>query len=460
MTTFEIGDTDFLLDGEPHRILSGTIHYFRVHPDQWRDRVRKARLMGLNTIETYIAWNAHEPVRGRWDQTGALDVGGFLDIVADEGMHAIVRPGPYICAEWHNGGLPVWLTRMRDVRPRSSDPRYLEPVVDYLRRVYDIVTPRQIDRDGTVVLVQIENEYGAYGSDEAYLAELVRITREAGITVPLTTGKKWTPQNFDGESKGPIPLVDALAYSRNQATVRLGMDVGPDAVVRTLSQLGVKKTVPAYPSILLGSIGMTPFEVAMLYQPLATGGFATPLRSITDVLDKDGEPLARYPVDTEEVIDSGPAYLIQWGMQQVVEKGTARSARSVLPADLKVAGKTGTSDEYRDAWFAGFSGNHLSVVWVGRDNNENARVTGSSGALPVWSRLMAGLPQTSLSQVPPPGVEEVWMDPSGEKTSGKGCSGAREYPMLEASIPEQSDGCGNATQVKEGVVEWFKGWFD
>ena len=184
------------------------------------------------------------------------------------------------------------------------------------------------------------------------------------------------------------------------------------------------------------------------------------MRSITDVLDKDGEPLARYPVDTEEVIDSGPAYLIQWGMQQVVEKGTARSARSVLPADLKVAGKTGTSDEYRDAWFAGFSGNHLSVVWVGRDNNENARVTGSSGALPVWSRLMAGLPQTSLSQVPPPGVEEVWMDPSGEKTSGKGCSGARKYPMLEASIPEQSDGCGSATQVKEGVVEWFKGWFD
>lgn len=280
------------------------------------------------------------------------------------------------------------------------------------------------------------------------------------ITVPLTTGKKWTPQNFDGESKGPIPLVDALAYSRNQATVRLGMDVGPDAVVRTLSQLGVKKTIPAYPSILLGSIGMTPFEVAMLYQPLATGGFATPLRSITDVLDKEGEPLARYPVDTEEVIESGPAYLIQWGMQQVVEKGTARSARSVLPADLKVAGKTGTSDEYRDAWFAGFSGNHLSVVWVGRDNNENARVTGSSGALPIWSRLMAGLPQTSLSQTPPPGVEEVWMDPSGQKTSGKGCSGAREYPMLEASIPEQSDGCGSATQVKEGVVEWFKGWFD
>ena len=229
MTTFEIGDTDFLLDGEPHRILSGTIHYFRVHPDQWRDRVRKARLMGLNTIETYIAWNAYEPVRGRWDQTGALDVGGFLDIVADEGMHAIVRPGPYICAEWHNGGLPVWLTRMRDVRPRSSDPRYLEPVVDYLRRVYDIVTPRQIDRDGTVVLVQIENEYGAYGSDEAYLAELVRITREAGITVPLTTVDQPQPHMLRGGSTPGAHLTASFGSrsAERLATLRRHQPTGP-----------------------------------------------------------------------------------------------------------------------------------------------------------------------------------------------------------------------------------------
>ncbi|MCR2783488.1 MULTISPECIES: beta-galactosidase family protein [unclassified Microbacterium] len=187
MSTFSIGETDFLLDGRPHRVIAGALHYFRVHPGQWADRIRKARLMGLNTIETYVAWNAHEPVRGQWNTTGANDLGRFLDLVAAEGMHAIVRPGPYICAEWHNGGLPVWLTSTPGIRLRRSDAAYLEALEVYLRRVYAIVAPRQIDRGGNVALVQIENEYGAYGSDQDYLAELVRITRDAGITVPLTT---------------------------------------------------------------------------------------------------------------------------------------------------------------------------------------------------------------------------------------------------------------------------------
>ena len=186
VTSFSIGDADFLRDGRPHRVLSGAIHYFRVHPDQWQDRIRKARLMGLNTIETYVAWNAHEPRRGEWDATGWNDLGRFLDLVAAEGMDAIVRPGPYICAEWHNGGLPVWLTG--DGRAlRSSDSDYLADVSAYLQRVYEIVAPRQIDRGGPVVLVQIENEYGAYGDDKDYLRALVRVTRDAGITVPLTT---------------------------------------------------------------------------------------------------------------------------------------------------------------------------------------------------------------------------------------------------------------------------------
>ncbi|MBD7957660.1 beta-galactosidase [Microbacterium sp. Sa4CUA7] len=183
---FRIGETDFLLDGEPHRIISGAMHYFRVHPDLWRDRLRKAKLMGLNAIETYVAWNAHEPVPGQWDASGGLDLGRFLDLVAEEGLHAIVRPGPYICAEWHNGGLPTWLTADTEMTLRSSDPRYLAAVTSFLDRINAIVAPRQIDQGGSVILVQIENEYGAYGSDKAYLAELIRLTRAAGITVPLT----------------------------------------------------------------------------------------------------------------------------------------------------------------------------------------------------------------------------------------------------------------------------------
>ena len=216
--SFAVGETDFLLDGRPHRILSGAIHYFRVHPDLWADRIRKARLMGLNTIETYVAWNAHEPRRGEWDATGWNDLGRFLDLIAEEGMHAIVRPGPYICAEWHNGGLPVWLTGIPGIGLRRSEPQYLAEVQTYLERVYEIVAPRQIDRGGPVTLVQIENEYGAYGDDKDYLRELVRVTRDAGITVPLTTIDQPTPQMLgDGSLEG----LHATGSFGSRATERL-----------------------------------------------------------------------------------------------------------------------------------------------------------------------------------------------------------------------------------------------
>ena len=217
MTSFSLGDTDFLRDGQPHQVISGAIHYFRVHPDQWQDRIRKARLMGLNTIETYVAWNAHEPRRGEWDASGWNDLGRFLDLVRAEGLDAIVRPGPYICAEWHNGGLPVWLTGSVEGL-RSSAPDFLEEVSAYLRRVYDIVTPRQIDRGGPVVLVQIENEYGAYGSDRAYLEALVAVTRDAGITVPLTTVDQPVDRML---SEGSLPELHKTASFGSRSAERL-----------------------------------------------------------------------------------------------------------------------------------------------------------------------------------------------------------------------------------------------
>jgi beta-galactosidase len=226
---FQIGETDFLLDGMPHRIISGAMHYPRVHPEQWRDRIRKARLMGLNAIETYVAWNAHEPVRGQWSQSGAVDLGRFLDLIADEGMHAIVRPGPYVCAEWHNGGLPTWLTVDPTMKLRSSDPRYLAAVTDYLARVNEILVPRQIDRDGSVILVQIENEYGAYGSDKAYLAELIRLTRNAGITVPLTQVDQPIPHMLENGAHEGLHKTGSFGsrITERLATLREHQPTGP-----------------------------------------------------------------------------------------------------------------------------------------------------------------------------------------------------------------------------------------
>ena len=218
MSTFAIGETDFLLDGAPFQVISGAMHYFRIHPDQWDDRLRTARQMGLNTIETYVPWNAHERRRGEFAADGGLDLGRFLDLVHAHGMRAIVRPGPYICAEWHNGGLPEWLIADPGIRVRSSDPRYLAEVERYLKRVYEIVRPRQIHRDGGVILVQIENEYGAYGSDRAYLRALTDLTRAEGIGVPLTTVDQPTDAMLDG---GTLPELHSTASFGSRAAERL-----------------------------------------------------------------------------------------------------------------------------------------------------------------------------------------------------------------------------------------------
>lgn len=229
MTTFTIGETDFLLDGRPYQVVSGTLHYFRIHPEHWADRIRTAKAMGVNTIETYVAWNAHEPVQGEWDATGWNDLGRFLDLIAAEGLHAIVRPGPYICAEWHNGGLPVWLTSTPGIGLRRSEPQYLAAVTAYLERVYEIVAPRQIDRGGNVVLVQIENEYGAYGDDKDYLRELVRVTRDAGITVPLTTVDQPMPWMLENGSLPELHLTGSFGSRavERMATLREHQPTGP-----------------------------------------------------------------------------------------------------------------------------------------------------------------------------------------------------------------------------------------
>ena len=218
MPTFAIGDSDFLLDDAPFRVLSGALHYFRVHPDQWADRIHKARLMGLNTIETYVAWNQHAPSRGEFITPAQLDLARFLDLVHAEGMHAIVRPGPYICAEWTDGGLPVWLTADPAMQLRSSDPSYLAAVSEYLGSVYEIVAPRQIQHGGPVILVQIENEYGAYGADKAYLRALTDLTRAHGIDVPLTTVDQ---PNDEMLSNGSLPELHRTGSFGGRATERL-----------------------------------------------------------------------------------------------------------------------------------------------------------------------------------------------------------------------------------------------
>ena len=183
---FEIKDR-FYLDGKPFQIISGAFHYFRTVPEYWRDRLEKLVNLGCNTVETYIPWNLHEPRKGEFHFDGMHDVCRFLDIATELGLYIILRPSPYICAEWEFGGLPAWLLKDKGMRLRCSYEPYLKAVDEYYSVLLPKVAPYQVTRGGNVILMQVENEYGYYGNDKAYLSSLVSMMRKYGIDVPLVT---------------------------------------------------------------------------------------------------------------------------------------------------------------------------------------------------------------------------------------------------------------------------------
>ncbi|MGC7150548.1 glycoside hydrolase family 35 protein [Paenarthrobacter ureafaciens] len=187
--------------GEPYRILAGAIHYFRVHPELWQDRLRRLKAMGANTVDTYVAWNFHQPKKDQApDFTGWRDLGRFIDTAAGEGLDVIVRPGPYICAEWDNGGFPAWLTGMPGIGLRCMDPDFTEAVEEWFDHLLPIVASRQASQGGPVVAVQIENEYGSYGDDHDYLRWNRQALQERGITELLFTADGGTDYFLDGGS--------------------------------------------------------------------------------------------------------------------------------------------------------------------------------------------------------------------------------------------------------------------
>lgn len=181
-------DADHIyIDGKKTKIMSGAMHYFRIHPEYWRDRLLKLKELGCNCVETYLAWNLHEKREGEFDFSAWLDFGRYLDIAAEMGLFAIVRPGPYICSEMDLGGMPFWLLRYPDMALRTSDPLFLEKITPFLKKACAILRQRTVDRGGNVIFVQIENEYGSYSDDKAYLTYLRDLFVSEGIDCPLIT---------------------------------------------------------------------------------------------------------------------------------------------------------------------------------------------------------------------------------------------------------------------------------
>ncbi len=257
-------------------------------------------------------------------------------------------------------------------------------------------------------------------------------------------GQRWTPGNYDKRYHGRVTLRDALARSYNIPAVRVGLDVDVIKVVEMLHRLGFERELKPYPSLLLGALEASPFEIAQVYATIASGGFRIPLRAIREVTNTGGQSLQHYAMDVVKAVEPGPAYLITNAMQQVVKAGTASAMKSKLSPDLNIAGKTGTTDDYRDSWFAGFSGDRLTVVWLGRDDNKPTGLSGASGALRVWMDLMAGLKLEPLDAPPPSDIEEIWVEPHGGLRVSEGCRRGQPVPFLVGSEPRGSTSCALA----------------
>jgi len=207
--TFALGDQAFLLDGKPFQMISGEMHYPRVPREAWRARMKMAKAMGLNTIGTYVFWNLHEPQKGKFDFSGNNDVAEFVRIAQQEGLWVILRPSPYVCAEWEFGGYPYWLQNEKGLEVRSKEAQYLKEYESYIKEVGRQLAPLQINHGGNILMVQIENEYGSYGSDKEYLGINQKLFKEAGFDGLLYTCDP-APDLVAGHLPGLLPAVNGL----------------------------------------------------------------------------------------------------------------------------------------------------------------------------------------------------------------------------------------------------------
>lgn len=274
---------------------------------------------------------------------------------------------------------------------------------------------------------------------------LVTPVEDQPLSVPQPGREAWRPRNYDQTSHGTVALLEALANSYNQATVRIGLQVGIRPLFRLLEQLGVAPGSARHPAAFLGAVDLSPLQVAQLYQALASGGYSTPLRAITDVVDSQGNPIARYPMRLRQIQEREALALLDFALEQAATTGTGASLSWRLkraPARKAVIrGKTGTTSDRRDAWFAGYSSQWLGVVWIGRDDNSPAGVSGAASALPIWAKMFDGLPHEPETRQWPNGIEWFWIDWPAPMLADESCVGARAIPFIKDSQPAAYSAC-------------------
>lgn len=288
---------------------------------------------------------------------------------------------------------------------------------------------------------------------------LATLLDDGPLTLRLPHGEPWSPQNFDREFHGQVTMWEALVQSYNVATVRLAQQIGITQVIRLLQTLGLERTPAALPSLALGALDLSPLEVATIYQALANGGYATRSRVIRDVLDAENQPLSHYSLELRGAVPDGAIRLVNQALHDVTTQGTGRQIARRMPGRT-VAGKTGTSNDRRDSWFAGFDDRFLLVVWLGLDDNRPTGLTGGTGAVPIWVRTMAALPGGSLSFGHHPEIQLQQVDrASGLRADTDACPDRIELPFWRDSAPRARAECDlGPAGLEQGGGNWFERW--
>ncbi|MCP4324375.1 MAG: penicillin-binding protein 1B [Alteromonadales bacterium] len=285
---------------------------------------------------------------------------------------------------------------------------------------------------------------------------LATLISDESYTLTQNDGQQWSPKNYDKKDHGEVLLYQGLANSYNQSTARLGNELGLSAIQQTIQQLGGEHREQLLPSMTLGAVDMAPLEVAQIYQTLAADGFYTPLLTIAAVVDGQGKALNSYPLQVEQRFERQTMYQLRYAMLAVTHEGTGKALQWLLP-DFSVAGKTGTSNNLRDSWFAGFSGDMMAVVWLGRDDNQNAGLTGSSGALRVWADIFKKRSILAIQNIPPNNINISWVDKNSGVGSQPHCSNSVAIPFIEGQQPNIEIRCRKGLGK---VLDWFESLAD
>lgn len=332
--------------------------------------------------------------------------------------------------------------------------------------VVAVVGGREVGAEGFNRALDARRPIGSLVKPAVYLAALetgrynaATMIEDAPIELKLGDGSIWAPQNFTHEIYGQVPMVRALAESMNLATVRLGLNVGLPQVADALQRLGLETRPTLNPSLLLGTVEMTPLEVVKVYTALANGGFRARLRTVRAVLDEHGRPLKSFKVQVEAAASPSAVYQLDRMLTLVTTRGTGRGAAARLPPGTIVAGKTGTSSDTRDSWFAGFTGSYLAVVWVGYDDNRVTGLTGAAGALPVWEGTIASLNSASFQPAPPEQVEDRWIGFADGLETTPACSAdAVAVAVPRGTALPGSPGCYSAPPgtLTDKIKTWLK----